>query len=102
MSSTVTMSTTFPTIQHCNVGKCLYNNSGKCCTLAINVGGPEPLCDTYAFGRTKGGFCDLEARVGACKVEVCMHNKSFECTAPSVEIMQSGERAECGTFQTGI
>lgn len=93
------MSTPFTTISNCNASKCIYNYSGKCCTLAINVGGPEPLCDTYFFNGKKGGFEDLTAIVGACKVDTCIHNRFYECMADNVEILSGQDLVECSTFR---
>lgn len=93
------MTPAIPTIINCNAGKCIYNYSGQCRTLAINVGGPEPLCDTYFSNGKKGGLMDLVAKVGACKVESCTHNRSFECSATGVDVVFVGDFAECATFQ---
>ena len=96
------MSLSFPTIINCNAGKCIYNYSGQCRTMAINVGGPEPLCDTFSANGKKGGFRDIVAKVGACKVEECTHNRSFECSAAGVDVVFVGDLAECATFQTQV
>ena len=88
-----------PAITNCSAGKCAYNYSGACRTFAVNIGGPDPLCDTYFTNGKKGGIIDMVAKVGACRVEHCMHNKSFECTAPGVEVLFANDIAECTTFQ---
>ncbi|MBN1130258.1 MAG: DUF1540 domain-containing protein [Chitinispirillaceae bacterium] len=96
------MSTDLPEVGMCNVGKCVYNYSGKCCTYGINVGGPEPLCDTYYSNGKKGGIPEFLAKVGACKVDNCIHNQSYECSASGVDIVAVGNRAECATFQSRL
>jgi hypothetical protein len=96
------MEPSFPAITNCEAGKCIYNHSGQCRTMAINVGGPEPLCDTYSAIGKKGGYNDLVAKVGACKVDTCIHNKLLECIAAGVDVVNVGNRPECATYQERV
>ena len=89
-------------ITSCNVTDCSYNKNNACHTLAITVGGPGdpcPSCDTYLHSSQKGGIQDVTAGVGACKVQNCVSNKSFECTAPSITIGKHQTHPDCMSFK---
>jgi hypothetical protein len=68
-------------------------------TIAINVGGPEPFCDTFVSAGKKGGVRNVSARVGACKVEDCTFNNALECTAESIRVTLQQNRAQCVSYQ---
>jgi hypothetical protein len=89
-------------ITSCNVTDCTYNKHNACHTLAITVGGPGdacPNCDTYLHSNHKGGILDVQAGIGACKVEKCAMNQAFECTAPSVTVGVHQSHPDCLTFK---
>ena len=94
------MAMKMPTISACNVTDCAYNTNQQCHTMAVTVGGPEVCarCDTYFNASQKGGVSDMTASVGACKVNDCSFNSSFECTAPSIKVGQHQGHADCTTF----
>jgi hypothetical protein len=89
------------TVDTCAATACAYNLERKCHARAITIGdGAHPACDT---------FCELDhhvsaarsspAGVGACKVEVCRHNRDLECEAPSIRLEQHSSHADCATFE---
>jgi len=47
---------------------------------------------------TKGGFPDVTASVGACKVSSCTHNMDLECAAPGIKVGYIGNEIDCLTF----
>lgn len=89
-------------ITSCDVTDCSYNKHNACHTLAITVGGPEdacPNCDTYMHSNQRGGIADVQAGVGACKVESCSLNNALECTAQSITVGRHQSHPDCMTFQ---
>lgn len=92
-------------ISRCTVSQCAYNIDNRCHTPAITVGeGVNPVCDTFLCDvcvKTvdKGGSQETNASVGACKVEVCEHNHSLECAAPTIVVDVQQERPSCDTFE---
>lgn len=84
----------------CQAKGCSFNHDRKCQTIGINVGGPEPLCDTFVSGSAKGGIHDANALVGACKVQTCMNNTSLECQAEGIRVVYKNNQAWCGSFQS--
>ena len=92
------MTMKMPMINECSMADCAYNSEMKCHALAITVGGPAPLCDTYLQSTQKGGDGDLIGGVGACKVGNCMHNTALECSAANIQIGMHAGHAECDTF----
>jgi len=88
-------------VDSCKVSECCYNEKSICHALAITVGGngEHPECDTYCTKPTKGGDRAATAGVGACKVDSCKYNESFECSAAQVMIGQAQDAADCLTFQ---
>jgi len=89
-------------ISSCDVTDCAYNKNNACHTLAITVGGPNdpsPCCDTYLHANQKGGMMDVQAGVGACKVDKCSYNTALECSAPSVKVGMHGSNPDCLTFK---
>ncbi len=86
-------------ITDCQAIDCSFNHSGKCRTIGINVGGPEPLCDTFVTASFKGGILNATAKVGACKVQACMHNKLLECGAERIQVILNNEQALCGSYE---
>ena len=95
------MTVNMPKITACAVKDCSYNQNQQCHALAITVGGPEAYaaCDTYLHAAKKGGVADVTAGVGACKVDKCSHNKSFECGAPAIKMGLHQGHADCETFK---
>jgi len=86
-------------INICKVEKCAYNIKNKCHAIAITVGGPDPLCDTYTDSMDKGGMMKVMGGVGACKVMNCSHNKSFMCHAGNVSVGYQESNARCYFFK---
>jgi len=88
-------------ITACDVTECSYNQQNQCHALAITVGGPEvcACCDTFLHAAKKGGVPDNIGSVGACKVETCSFNSSFECGAPSIKVGLHHGHADCSTFK---
>ena len=74
------MAMKMPKITACDVTSWSYNQGKQCHAMAITVGGPEvcACCDTYLSADHRGGVPDMTSGVGACKVEACSFNKSFE------------------------
>ena len=83
----------------CKAHECSFNHGGNCRTIGINVGGPEPLCDTFIKAEKKGGILNAMAKVGACKVEACVNNKLLECGAEGISVVISNNQAFCGSYQ---
>lgn len=90
-----------PQVNRCSVTDCAYNHDGACRTMAITVGGGEsPECDTYFVGSRKGGAMAMTASVGACKVERCRFNESYECAArQGIQVDWRKDCAMCSTYQ---
>jgi hypothetical protein len=86
----------------CQSKECSFNHEGKCRTIAINVGGPEPLCDTFVNSSIKGGLLSATAKVGACKVDYCAHNKALECAIDAIHVVSRNGQALCGSFLSGV
>ena len=89
-----------PKIDTCEATGCAYNVERACHARAITVGhGVHPGCDTYVVtGRHVPDRSDT-AGVGACKVEVCKHNRDLECTASSIRVDVNDDQVECETFE---
>lgn len=93
------MPMSMPKILSCSVSECAYNINYECHTMAITVGdGNHAECDTYYRAKSKGGAADLIGGVGACKVDICKFNKSFECSAPGINVAPHSGHADCKTF----
>ena len=92
------MAMKMPMILDCKMTDCAYNEKQKCHALAITVGGPAPLCDTFLKRTQKGGVADVTGSVGACKVDNCKFNQSLECAADGIHVDNRGGHAECNTF----
>jgi Domain of Unknown Function (DUF1540) len=90
-----------PKIDSCEVSDCSYNKKKQCHALAITVGGPEACapCDTYMHAARKGGDADSIGGVGACKVDSCSFNSSFECSASGIKVELHQGHADCATFK---
>lgn len=88
-----------PKIFDCDAKECAYNNDMQCHAMAINVGGKEPICDTFLKSSTKGGIKDIIGGVGACKVQSCTYNDNFECSAQGIHIKLQGGHADCSTYK---
>ena len=90
-------------ITACDQTDCSYNKHNACHTMAITVGGPEEecaTCDTYLQETQRGGVDDLTGGVGACKVDECKFNASFECNAQSIKVAPHEGHPDCMTFQS--
>jgi uncharacterized protein DUF1540 len=94
------MAMQMPKISMCDVNDCSYNLNKQCHALAITVGGPEvcACCDTYLDAAQKGGDAGTIGGVGACKVDSCSFNSSFECSAPGIKVGLIQGHADCTTF----
>jgi hypothetical protein len=90
-----------PEVAMCAVTKCAYNIEDACCAHAITIGDKEnPRCDTYLGGKKHvSSPGSLPAGVGACKVDVCFHNKDFECMADCIQVDHASHSADCITFK---
>jgi hypothetical protein len=88
-----------PKVIECMMVDCTYNDDRCCHALAITVGGPEPLCDTFMQADFKGGDRGCSGCVGACKVEACRHNLSLECAAEGIQVEPAGAQPKCMTFK---
>lgn len=93
-----TTATKMAVVSRCGASECAYNHDGKCCTMAITVGGPEPRCDTFFSSSNKGGNRDIEAGVGSCKVSGCVFNKGFECVAEGIKVEMQAAQPMCSTY----
>jgi hypothetical protein len=89
-------------ISDCQASECSFNHGGKCRTIGINVGGPEPLCDTFVNFGIKGGILNTSAVVGACKVQSCTQNKSLECGVRDIRVVLQNQTAMCGSFEARL
>ena len=85
-----------PTVQSCAATTCSYNQDSNCHAGAITVGGQS--CGTFVEISFRGGF-DRDGLVGACHRSECRFNDKLECTAPSVEIGQGADVADCLTYE---
>jgi hypothetical protein len=94
------MATKMPKVEDCSATECSYNADGSCHAMAINIGGSEPLCDTYYKGGKKGGITSIIGGVGACHVEKCTFNDALECSANGIHVNMAGPRALCATFKS--
>lgn len=92
------MAISMPKILSCTVLECAYNIDSECHTIAITVGnGGHAKCDTYYKAANKGG-AEIVGGVGACKAHECTYNKSYECSAPGINVARHTEHADCKTF----
>lgn len=88
-----------PRVQTCTVTACGYNHDG-CTAFAITVGTSSSAeCDTFIETGEQGGMGKALAQVGACKRADCVHNTDLECHAPAIVVGQSGEKADCLTYE---
>jgi hypothetical protein len=94
------MSKSVATIWDCQAKECSFNHNGKCRTVGINVGGPEPLCDTYVNFDSKGGILNTMAKVGACKVQSCAQNRVLECWGEGIQVILHNHQALCGSYRS--
>jgi hypothetical protein len=89
-------------IMSCDETDCSYNKHNSCHTMAITVGGSAdecPKCDTFLHASHQGGIPDMRGGVGACKVESCSFNDSFECAASSITVGKHGGHPDCMSFK---
>ncbi len=86
-------------VKECSVNECAYNRESICRALAITVGGPEPLCDTFWTYGNKAGDPARLGGVGACKVVTCLHNYDGECGSPGgIMVGRKAAKPNCVTF----
>lgn len=88
-----------PKVENCDASHCAYNIDRYCHTMAINISGSVPSCDTFADGPQKGGIEFILAGVGSCKKSDCVLNRDLECTAETVHITTMDSQAVCATYQ---
>lgn len=93
------MAKEMPKVIDCEATQCIYNKDKQCHTPAITVGDEEPCCDTFFTTKNKGGYQDIVGSVGACKVQDCEYNKSFECTASGIHVIMNIDHPDCGTYE---
>jgi hypothetical protein len=87
-----------PRVQKCTVSGCGYNHDG-CTAFAITIGRETAECDTFVDSSVKGGIGRLDAQVGACKRDECVHNTDLECHAPAIVVGSGQDLADCLTFE---
>ncbi|GAA0538522.1 DUF1540 domain-containing protein [Paractinoplanes ferrugineus] len=88
-----------PRVQTCTVSACSYNHDG-CTAYAITIGSASSAeCDTFYESAEKGGLGRPLAQVGACKRAECKHNAELECSAPAIVVGESGDKADCLTYE---
>lgn len=94
------MALRLPVINECEATDCVYNDNRNCHAQAITVGDrTHPMCDTYLRADEKGGIQGITGGVGACKVDSCIYNRSFECVAPQgINVGRNGSDVVCTTF----
>ena len=86
-------------IEECSMEECDYNNGKRCTALAINLGGPHQMCDTFIGDGSKGGTGAANALVGACKVKNCSMNKDLMCLASAIRVSRHEDHPDCLTFR---
>jgi hypothetical protein len=86
-------------ILDCQALDCSYNHDGRCHTLGINIGSPDPLCNTFVDAGIMGGSLEPCAKVGACKEINCAHNESLECMYDGIRVMFRDRRPACASYQ---
>ncbi|MGX6605485.1 DUF1540 domain-containing protein [Micromonosporaceae bacterium Da 78-11] len=89
-----------PRVETCSVSECGYDHH-SCTAFAITIGSLNAECDTYGDSADKGGMGKAFAQVGACKRADCVHNTDLECHAPAIVVGQSGDKADCFTYDQG-
>ncbi|GAA2638295.1 DUF1540 domain-containing protein [Paractinoplanes durhamensis] len=87
-----------PRVQGCSVTACGYNHDG-CTAFAITIGSRNSECNTFVDSADKGGMGKALAQVGACQRTACVHNTDLECHAPAIVVGESGDTADCLTFE---
>jgi hypothetical protein len=90
------------TVDACAATTCAYNIDRECHARAITIGdGVHPACDTFIEMEHHVSPHSPPTGVGACKVEVCRHNRELECEAPSIRLELHDLHADCATFKLG-
>lgn len=99
-----TLSISMPVLQNCSVSECAYNVENGCHAKAITIGDNDiPACDTYLCISAPAGGSHVSdhshpAGVGACKVDVCRHNKDYECMAEAISVGHRIDLISCLTY----
>ncbi|MHC4252880.1 MAG: DUF1540 domain-containing protein [Planctomycetota bacterium] len=88
-----------PKVLDCSMADCAYNKDKKCHAMAITVGSPCAMCDTYLRASQKGGVAGKSGGVGACKMEQCRANVDLECTADGIHVKPHGSHPDCASFK---
>lgn len=90
-----------PKVLNCTVEGCVYNKDEQCHALAITVGDSTcPMCDTALLtSGKKGGVMEATGGVGACRVDTCKFNNSWECAAQAINVRFHSNHADCATFR---
>jgi len=88
-----------PKVLDCDMTDCAYNRDKKCHALAITVGSPCAMCDTYLHSARKGGVDDETGGVGACRMADCAANVDLECTAKGIHVKHHGKHPDCASFK---
>lgn len=91
------MVNTVSKIIDCVMLDCSYNKNRMCRAIAVTVGGPHPMCDTFLKSPQKGGANKVGV-VGACKNTECSYNKSLECCASGIHMGIHQNHADCSTY----
>jgi hypothetical protein len=86
-------------ISGCEMNQCSYNSGGKCMAIAVNIGGPHQMCDTFISEGEKGGMQEPAAMVGACKVKSCGFNKNLLCMAKNIKVGPHEGHPDCVTYR---
>jgi hypothetical protein len=87
-----------PVVSECAIAECAYNSNKSCHAIAITIGdGNRPMCDTF-FKSSRHGELNSIAGVGACKVFICRHNNSLECSMESIRVGSEQDHGKCMTF----
>jgi hypothetical protein len=79
--------------------KCSFNSGEKCMAIAVNIGGPHQMCDTFMSWDNKAGTGDSTGLVGACRVPNCAFNKNLQCLAKNIQVGPHADHPDCSTFK---
>ena len=87
-----------PKVLDCSMENCAYNKGKRCHAMAITVGSPCAMCDTYLRSTHKGGVAAETGGVGACKMEDCKANVDLQCTGKGIHVKPHGSHPDCASF----
>lgn len=93
---------------HCTVTDCVYNDSNKCTSSAINIGGEDASknvqtrCDS--FSTNKGFFSSMMSssdHTGNTKIKcdsvTCLHNNDYACGLDSIKVECTCDSCNCAS-----